>query len=185
MSQNLWWVFLCAHLWIYYSKINFEVLYFSQISIFFEKNVVIGCMLSITTLQPLKLTFFNCRTKILTIQYFESFSISFYLLFFSICCTILIVLKFFKNVVNLPWKMNLKKHHHFGHFFIQMWACEVWLLGFLQGQNKDLCEFKSSCLAIQAMGISEIFSTCSQISILHDPSITCVQKYFFSKIWNL
>jgi len=33
--------------------------------------------------------------------------------------------------------------------------------------------------------ISEIFSTSSQSSLLQDPTVICVQKYFFSKIWYL
>jgi len=69
--------------WILYSKINFEVLYLIEFSIFLEKNKIIECRLFITTLQPLGLAFLNSITKFLIILYFESFSISFYLLFFS------------------------------------------------------------------------------------------------------
>jgi len=52
-------------------------------------------------------------------------------------------LKFFQHVANLPWKMNPKKHHYFGHFFIWKWACEVQLPSFLWGQKKDYCELKA------------------------------------------
>jgi len=38
-------------------KINFEVLYLTQISIFLEENKIIGSRLFITTLQPLELSF--------------------------------------------------------------------------------------------------------------------------------
>jgi len=98
MSQNLWGVFVCGQLWIVYSNINFEVLYFTQFSISFEKNKNIGCRLFTTTLQPLGLSFFNSMTKFLTILYFESLSTSFYLLFFPMCCTIPNDLKIFKHV---------------------------------------------------------------------------------------
>jgi len=97
-------------MWILYSKIKFEVFYFTQSSIFLEKNKIIG------------LTLFNIRTKFLTILYFESFSIFFYLLFFPICCTIPNDLKIFKHVANLPWRMNPKKKHQYVHFF---YKCDV------------------------------------------------------------
>jgi len=80
---KLWGVFVCGLLSILCCKLNFEVLYFTQFSIFFEKNKIIGYRLFIATLQPLGLSFFNSISKFLTILYFESFSISFYLLFFS------------------------------------------------------------------------------------------------------
>jgi len=58
----------------------------------------------------------------------------------------------------------------------------VQLPDFLQGQKKDLCEFESSYdLAIHAMEIFEIFSTSSQITVLENPMVTCVQKCFFLK----
>jgi len=79
MSQKLWQVFVSRQLCILNSKINFEVLYFTQFWIYFEKNKIIECRSFITTLQPLGLSFFNSITKIL---YFESFFTSFYLLFF-------------------------------------------------------------------------------------------------------
>jgi len=50
-------VLVCGQLWILYSKINFEVLYLTQFSIFFEKNKIIGGRLFIATLQPLGLDF--------------------------------------------------------------------------------------------------------------------------------
>jgi len=62
---------------------NFEVLYLTQFLRFSRKNKIIGCRLFIITLQPLGLEFFNSITKFLAIQYFESFSTSSYLLFFS------------------------------------------------------------------------------------------------------
>jgi len=58
LSQKLWGVLVCGQLWILYSKINFEVIYLIQFSIFLEKNKIIGCRLFITTLQPLRLKFF-------------------------------------------------------------------------------------------------------------------------------
>jgi len=81
MSQKLRGVLVCRQLWILYSKIIFEVFYFTQFSIFFEKKII-QCRLSIKTLQPLGLAFFNSINKFLTILYFESFSTSFYLLLF-------------------------------------------------------------------------------------------------------
>ena len=50
-SQKLQGVLVCKQLWNLYSKINFEVLYFTQFSIFFEKNKMRRCRLSITKLQ--------------------------------------------------------------------------------------------------------------------------------------
>jgi len=55
--------------------------------------------------------------------------------FFLVCCTIPNLLKIFKHVTSLPWRTNPKKHHHHGHFCIQMWSYEVQLLDFLQGQK--------------------------------------------------
>jgi len=62
--------------------------------------------------------------------------------------------------------MNAKKHHCFGHFFIQMWACEVQLSNFLLVQKYIFCEFEGSYLVIHMVEISEIFPTYSQVSIL-------------------
>jgi len=67
MSQKLWGVLVCGQLWIPYSKINLEVLYLIQFSMFFEKNKILGFRLFIMTLQPLGLEFFNSITKFLTI----------------------------------------------------------------------------------------------------------------------
>jgi len=67
MSQRLWGVLVCGQLWIFYSKINFEVVYFIQFSLFLEKNKIIGCTLFIATLQPLRLAFFNSIINFLTI----------------------------------------------------------------------------------------------------------------------
>jgi len=110
--------FLFAGIYRFSTQINFEVFYFTQFSNFLKKIKIIGFRLFITTLQLLELAFFNSIIKFLKILYFEPFSISFYLQFFPICCTIPNDLNFFKYVANLPWRMNPKKHHHFGHFFI-------------------------------------------------------------------
>jgi len=42
--------------------------------------------------------------------------------------------------------MNLKKHHPFGQFFIQMQACEVQLPDFLQGPKKGFKNSKAHIL---------------------------------------
>jgi len=34
---------VCGQLWIFYSKINFKVLYLTQFSVVFEKNKITGC----------------------------------------------------------------------------------------------------------------------------------------------
>jgi len=71
-------VLVCGQLWISYTKINFEVLYLTQFSIFLEKmnswdvNNLLQC-----SLQPLTLAFFNSISKFSTTLYFESFSTSF------------------------------------------------------------------------------------------------------------
>jgi len=53
MSQKLQGVLACWQLWNLYSKINFKVLYFTQFSIFFEKNKIILLRFFIITFQPL------------------------------------------------------------------------------------------------------------------------------------
>jgi len=185
MSQKLWGVFVCGQLWILYYKINFEILYFTQFSIFFEKNKIIGCRLFIATSQTFVLAFFNCITKFLTILYFESFFSSFYLLFFSY---LLYNSKWFKNFQpcsQLALKNESKEAPPFQTFFIEMWACELQLPSFLQGQVKDFCKFKSSHLAIHTVEISKFFphvfkSTYHKILWLHMSN-----GGFFSKIWYL
>jgi len=150
---------------------------------FLKKNKIIQCRLLTTTLQPLGLSFFNSINKLLIILYFESFSISFSLLFVSYmlynskCC------EFFKHVTNLSRKKNPKMHHHFGHFFIEKWACEVKLPCFLQGQKNDFNELECLYLTMHKVEISEIFTTYLKVTILQDPMVTCVKKVFFSKIW--
>ncbi len=72
LRWNLWGVLVCRQWQILYSKtsskINFEVLYLTPISLYLEKNKIWGCRLIITTLQPLGLAFFNSITKFLTIH---------------------------------------------------------------------------------------------------------------------
>jgi len=106
------------------------ILSFTQFSIFFEKKII-GCRWFNTTLQSLELAFFNITTKFLKKLYFKSFSLLSIYYYFSICCTIPNDLEIFKHVANLPWRMNPKKYHHYGHFYIQMWSCEVHLPDFL------------------------------------------------------
>jgi len=66
MSQNL--IGVCGQLWNLYSKINFEVLYLIQFSIFLENKIkTTGVDFFITTLQPLGLAFFNSLIKFLSI----------------------------------------------------------------------------------------------------------------------
>jgi len=125
MSQKLWGILVCGQLWILYPKINFEVIYFIQFSIFLKKNKTIGCRLFIATSWPSEFSFFNSKINFLTMEYFEQFSTSFYYYFFSICYTVPNDLNSFKHVANLPWRMNPRNNHHFGYFFIQMWPCEV------------------------------------------------------------
>lgn len=86
---------------------------------YFGKNETLKCRLVITILQPLGLAFFNYMIKFLTIEYHESFSTSFYLLFFPICCTIPNDVNFFEHILILFRKLNSKKHHHFRHFFFE------------------------------------------------------------------
>jgi len=98
-----------------------------------------------------------------------------YYFFLYQCCTIPNDLNFLKYVANLPWQMNSKKHHHFGHFSIQMRACEVQLPNFLQSQKNDFCHFKRWYLAMHMVEISENFPKYFQVSILQDPMVTCIQ----------
>jgi len=99
--------------------------------------------------------------------------------FFPICCTIPNDLKIFKHVANLPWRINPKSNHHFGHFFIQMWPSEVQMSGFLLGLKKNFCHFKRLYLTIYMVENSEFFSTYLKFRKLQDPTVTCVQKCFF------
>ncbi len=138
-------------------------------------------MLTIT-FQPLGLSFFNSITKLLTNLHFESFSTSFYLLFF---CYMLYNSKWSKNFQvcsQLALKNESKKHHHFGHSFIQMWVCEVQLPSFLQSQKNDFSKFVCLYLAINMVKISEIFSTSSQTNFLW---LHVSKNVLFSKIWYL
>jgi len=48
----------------------------------------------------------------------------------------------FQACSELALKNESKEYHHFGHFFILMWSCEVQLPGFLQGQKMEFCHFK-------------------------------------------
>jgi len=98
--------------------------------------------------------------------------------FFPICCTISNDLKLFKHIANLPWRMNPKKHHQCGHFFIQMWPCKVQLLVFSKAKNT----FRSIQTVISCNLYSEIFWNFTQTSILWDPTITHVKKCCFFKI---
>jgi len=125
---------------------------------YFLKKHIIGCRLFITKLQPLELVFFNSITKFQTILYFESFSTSFYLLLFLLCCTIPNDVKFFRHVANLSRKKNPKKHHHFEN------------------------EFECLYLAIYVVRFFANFITCSQVSILQDLVVTCVKKVVNFKI---
>jgi len=113
-------VLVCEQLWILYSKLKFEVLYLNQFTIFFEKNKIMGYRLRSTTFQPLGLAF-------------ESFSTSFYLLFLSYMLYNYRWSNFFKNVANLPWRINPNKYHRFEYFFLQMWSCKVQVPNFPQG----------------------------------------------------
>ena len=67
MSQKLWGFLVCGQLWILYSQINFEVLYWTQFSIFLKKNKNIRSRLFTTILQPLGLVIFNSINKLSTI----------------------------------------------------------------------------------------------------------------------
>jgi len=49
----------------------------------------------------------------------------------------------------------------------------------LQGQKNDFNEFQCLYLAIYPGKISEIFTSCSQVSILRDPTVTFVRKKKF------
>ncbi len=96
--------------------------------------------------------------------------------FFPIRCTIPNDLKIFKHVFNLSRKRNPKKNHHFAHFFIEKWASEVYLPCFSHGPKNDFIEFECLYLTFHIVEISEVFTTCSQISILQDPMVTCAKK---------
>jgi len=42
--------------------------------------------------------------------------------------------------------MNPKRNRHFGHFFIQMWPCEVQLPSFLQGKERIFVNLNANIL---------------------------------------
>jgi len=81
-----------------------------------------------------------------------------------------------KHLANLFRKKNTKKHHYFGQIFIEKWAWEVWLPYFLQGKKMILVNLNAYVL--QSVKFLK-FTTCSQVSILQDPMVTCVQKCLF------
>jgi len=101
--------------------------------------------------------------------------------FISISCTIPNDLKFFKHVANLLWRLNPKKHHHFGHFFIQVdlvkYNCHV----FCKAKKRIFANSNTYVLQRYTVEISKFFSTSSQTSVLQDHVVTCVQNVFFLK----
>ena len=105
---------------------------FNSIFNIFEKKKALGVGCLLQHYNHWDWHFFNSISKFLTILCFESFSTSFYLLFFSYMLYNSKWSKIFKHVANLPWIRNPKSNHHFGHFFTQMWPCEVLLPIFSQ-----------------------------------------------------
>jgi len=79
MSQKLWGLLVCGQFRILYFKINFEVIYLIQVSIFLEKNKIVGCRVFITTLWTFGLEFFNSIINFSTIKCSASF---YFILFF-------------------------------------------------------------------------------------------------------
>jgi len=131
MRWKLWGVLVWGQLWIPYSKINFEVVYLTQFSIFFEKNKNIGCRLFITTFQLLGLAIFDSITKFMTILNFESFSISFYLLSFSY----MLYNSKWSEIFQAHRKLDLKNESKealpiwtFFHANVTLWSAATWFL---------------------------------------------------------
>jgi len=181
MCQKLWGLLVCGQLWILYSKINFKVFYFIQFSIFFEKDKIIGCRLFIMTLQLLGLAFLNSITKFLIILYFESFSTSFY--FFSY---MLYNSKWFENFQacdQLVLKNESEEPPPFWTFFIQMWACEVQLLSFLQGPKKIVVNSKAHIFQSTRWRFLKFFPHVLKSAYYKIPWLHVSKNVFFSKIW--
>jgi len=130
--------------------------------------------LFIKTLQPLGLTFFDSINKFLTIVYFEPFSTSFYLLFFSCMLYNCKWYEYFQACSQLALNNESKEAPPFWTFFhtnVSLWS--IVARSFV-GPKKDLREFESLYRAIYAMEISKQISICSQVNILQDAMVTCV-----------
>jgi len=108
MRWNLWGVLVGKQLWIFFSKINFEIFHLTQFSIFFEKNKIIGCRFFITTLEPLGLRkIYNSIPRQISIL--NHFLLFFYLLFFSYMLYNLKWFEFFQAYRELDLKNESKE----------------------------------------------------------------------------
>jgi len=90
-----------------------------------EKNKNNGYILFITTLQPLRLAFFNSITKILNFCILNHFLLLSTYYFFPICCTIPNDLNFFLACSHLALKNESKEAPPFWTFFhtnVSLWS---------------------------------------------------------------
>jgi len=141
--------------------------------------------LFITTFQPLELAFFNSIQKFLTILYFEWLSTSFYLLFFPYMLYNSKWSENFQACSQLALKNGSKEDPPFGtlfHINVSLWSATA---RFFVGPQRRFLSLQMLISCNLHCGDFEIFSTCSQSSVLQDPTIICVQKCFFFKIWYL
>jgi len=102
--------------------------------------------------------------------------------YFSVCCTILNDLKFFKHVANLPWRINPKKKQPtltFFHTNVTLWSTTTLLF---VGPKKwfllRFCQFKLY-LATYMVKFMNFFFTSSQSASIH--GCTCPIMLFFKK----
>jgi len=134
--------------------------------------------LFITTLQPLGLAFFNYINKLLTIQCFESFSPSFYLLFFSYMLYNSKWSKIFQACNQHALKNEFKELPSFWTFFL--YKCDLVkcnYLDFYKALKRIIVNSNTNILQSTQWKFLKFFPHLLKPVFLKDPMITCVQKF--------
>jgi len=76
-----------------------------------------------------------------------------------------------------------KSNHHFGYFFIQMWPCEVQLLGFLQGPKRNFVNSNANILQSTWSKILKLLLHLFKIVYYKILELHVLKNDFISKIW--
>jgi len=125
MSQKLWGVLVCRQLWILYSKINFEVFYFTQFSIFFEEKKNHSMWIVYYNVSTIGIGIFQFQNKILNKIVFWIILYFFLLLFFSYMLYNSKWFEIFQACSQLALKNESKEAPPFGAFFhanVTLWS---------------------------------------------------------------